>query len=83
MGSSAATSGQIVVPASRLFVYTLRRPSQILQEVSRDTMPVSQSKVLPAHDNDILFAPARKRDAGHIRCPNAITTRRNAVLLAF
>jgi hypothetical protein len=82
MSFSAATSGQIVVPASRLFVYALQGSAESCRECLGTRRQRANPKYTSAWHAS-LFAAGRKTDIGHIQCPNTITTRRNAVLLAF
>lgn len=60
MAFSAATSGQIVVPAFRLFVYALKGYAESYRKAFRDTnysISVQGRDGVPAHDNDFFFAP--------------------------
>lgn len=75
---SAATSGQIVVPALRLFVYALKGSAESYRKVSRDTKHSISVQSVPAHDNEGVNS-----HSSHLQCPNMIITRRNTVLLAF
>ena len=86
MAFSAATSGQIVVPAPRLFVYSLRGSAESYRKASRDTnhsISVQCLSVYPRMIATFSLLPGMNSCSGHIQYPNTIITRRNAVLLAF
>ena len=82
MSFSAATSGQIVVPACRLFVYALKGSAEYCKKYLGTRCERANPKYTSAWHGS-LFAAGRETDNGHIQRPNTITTRRNAVLLAL